>query len=148
MICHRIQIVMEIRQPLDAPYVLHRAGRKIVDDVNLVAAFEMRLGKMRSDEPGSACDQNLHFIFSPPRNIHSVLLRWIPKSRQKGVPFKAASFWRSWGIKLFVLERAQKILGQNVIQRAPLAVHADLRSCWIQSPSIEGRNEMRALIAV
>src|SRR5262245_3487661 len=71
LVRHRIRIVMEVRQPLDPLYVLHRAGRKVVNDVNFVAAFEMRFGKMRSDEPGAACDQYLHSIFTSEKHPRS-----------------------------------------------------------------------------
>ena len=37
-----------------------RAGRQVVEDEDLVAALEQRLGEVRADEAGAASDQNSH----------------------------------------------------------------------------------------
>src|SRR5262245_59022164 len=67
---HRIQVIMEARQPLDPIDVLHGAGRKIVDDIYLVAAFEVPLGEVRSDESGSARYQYFHYYSFFKREIN------------------------------------------------------------------------------
>ena len=37
--------------------VLDRSGGKVVDDVDLVAALDVSVSKMRSDKTGAACDK-------------------------------------------------------------------------------------------
>src|SRR5262245_60411689 len=67
---HRIQVIMEARQSLDPIDVLHRAGRKIVNDIDLVAAFEVAFGEVRSDEAGSARNQYFHYYSFFKREIN------------------------------------------------------------------------------
>ncbi len=52
--------VREAGLVLEVPDVLDRAGGKVVEDVDLVAALEQLVGEMGADEAGSAGDQVPH----------------------------------------------------------------------------------------
>ena len=45
---------------LEVSDVVDRAGRQVVEDADLVAAREERLGQVRSDESRTASDQHAH----------------------------------------------------------------------------------------
>ncbi len=56
----RVDRVVEVRMRLEMGDVVDRAGRQVVEDEDLVAALEQRLGQVGADEAGAAGDQNTH----------------------------------------------------------------------------------------
>ena len=57
---HRVNAVLEPGIILKALDVGHRAGGKIVNDVDFVAGGKVSFGKMRTDESRSSGDEDLH----------------------------------------------------------------------------------------
>ena len=58
----RVDGVVEPRMRLQVGDVVDRAGRQVVEHVDLVAALEQRLGQVRADEAGAAGDQHTHAV--------------------------------------------------------------------------------------
>ena len=55
-VMHRIYCVVIARVRLQMHDIVNRAGRKIVNAENLVAALDVCVGEVRSDEARPACD--------------------------------------------------------------------------------------------
>ena len=61
----RVDGVVETRVGLEVGDVVDRAGRQVVERIDLVAAVEQRLGQVRADEARAAGDQNSHLCILP-----------------------------------------------------------------------------------
>ena len=52
---------MRLDLALQVVEVRARARREVVEDADLVAAVQQRLGDVRPDEAGAACDEDPHY---------------------------------------------------------------------------------------
>jgi hypothetical protein len=57
MIVNRVDGVMKTRLAFEVLDIFDRPGGEIVDHVNLIAALDVSVSQMRSNEPGAACDK-------------------------------------------------------------------------------------------
>jgi hypothetical protein len=57
MIVNRVDRVMKTLVAFEVLDVFDRPGGEIVDHVNVIAAFNVSVSQMRSDETGAACDK-------------------------------------------------------------------------------------------
>jgi hypothetical protein len=56
LVVHRVDEVLEACPPLEMRDVVDGPGRQVVEDEDLMAVLEQRLGQMRSDEARAAGD--------------------------------------------------------------------------------------------
>src|ERR1041384_2267944 len=58
LIVNALDRVMKAWMIFQVANILEAAGRKVVNDKNVVAAFQIRVRKMRPDKARAACNQN------------------------------------------------------------------------------------------
>src|SRR5262249_51411025 len=60
LVVHRVDEVLEAGAPFQVRDIVDRSGREVVEDEDLVALLEQRIGEMGPDEAGAPGDQCTH----------------------------------------------------------------------------------------
>jgi hypothetical protein len=64
-VMHRVNRVMKTRVRFEVLDILEAAGRKVVNHVDFIAAFQINVGKVRPDKARPACNQNSQTVYAP-----------------------------------------------------------------------------------